>query len=303
MKRAKVHAPAKINLTLHVTGQRDDGYHLLDSLVVFAPVHDTLDMNFDTSDLSMTVEGPEADGVPTDMANLVLRAADILGEHLAAHLTKNLPPASGMGGGSADAAAVLRALLLRTLPPEATLDDIVAQLLQKIQALELHALGADVPMCMLNMPMHVRGIGEQMTPLGGIPPINALLVNPRRAVSTPEVFRAMTTRDNPPMPEIPTLPDAAALIAFLKDMRNDMQVAAKAIEPSIGDVLTTLERTPGCGLARMSGSGASCFGLFADISDEELAKTAQTIRRAHPDWWVASGPLGNQFSLGLPTFS
>jgi 4-diphosphocytidyl-2-C-methyl-D-erythritol kinase len=305
--KARVRAPAKINLTLHVTGQRADGYHLLDSLVVFGPMHDVLDITDAPSPsgegLSIRVTGPEAAGVPEDRSNLVLRAADLLTDRLSVTLTKTLPPASGIGGGSADAAAVLRALILSKLPDTPTVEDVDGLLIPMMAELKLETLGADVPMCMMNTPLRVTGIGEKAEPQRGIPPVKALLINPRRPVSTPQVFRAMQQRDNPPMPAIlPEMPDAAALIAFLKTMRNDMQAAAIQIEPTIAEVLETLEGIPGCGLARMSGSGATCFGLFADATPEEISEAARRIGKAHPDWWLAAGELGSQVALGLPEF-
>ena len=295
--KAEVRAPAKINLTLHVTGQRADGYHLLDSLVVFAPVYDSLSLTDEANALSMTVDGPEAAGVPSDMSNLVLRAADLLTDRLAVTLTKNLPPASGIGGGSADAAAVLRALLGVELTDDKkrVAADVVAN---------LHRLGADVPMCMINAPMRVRGIGEDIEVLDKLPPVTAILINPRRPVATPQVFKAITQKNNPPMPEtLPDLPDAAALIAFLREMRNDMQPAAVAIEPAIGEVLSVLEDLPGCGLARMSGSGATCFGLFESATPQEASDLCVAIQKAHPDWWIAAGVLGSQAAFGMPRYS
>ncbi|CUH75112.1 4-(cytidine 5'-diphospho)-2-C-methyl-D-erythritol kinase [Tropicibacter naphthalenivorans] len=302
MPRIKVRAPAKINLALHVTGQRDDGYHLLDSLVVFAPVHDVLYLVTPANGLSLTVEGPEAAGVPADMSNLALRAAQGLTDAVAVSLEKNLPSAAGVGGGSADAAAVIRALMLCDpafdgLEPRARETAMMARL---AQAKGLEALGADVPMCLPNVPQRVRGIGED-SEVVGLPPVPAVLVNPRVPVSTPKVFKAMTKRDNPGLPDLPKLPDAAALIDYLHGTRNDMQEAAIALEPAIAEVLEAIGAQPGCGLARMSGSGATCFGLFADETKAQAA--AEALHKAHPDWWIAGGVLGSQFNLGLPEVS
>ncbi|MFW2587926.1 4-(cytidine 5'-diphospho)-2-C-methyl-D-erythritol kinase [Sagittula sp. SSi028] len=302
MTKARVRAPAKINLTLHVTGQRDDGYHLLDSLVVFAPVHDLLEVGFSARGMTLSVSGPEAAGVPCDDSNLVLRAARLVCDDISVKLTKFLPAASGIGGGSADAAAVLRALLLRGLSLDE--DQLGARLSHLAAALDLQKLGADLPMCMMNRPLRATGIGETLTPVPDLPPLPAVLVNPRKPVSTPAVFRAMTRRDNPPMPaHLPRFADAADLVAFLQTQRNDMQPAAEGIEPAVGQVLDALGRLPGCGLARLSGSGATCFGLFAAATQADLDQMAAEIRAAHPDWWVAPALLGDVSDWGMPRFS
>mgnify|MGYP005989205313 CR=1 FL=1 len=283
MTKTEVFAPAKINLALHVTGRRPDGYHLLDSLVVFAPVGDRITIGAGAG-LSLTVEGPESAGVPSDMRNLALRAAALSGQGAALVLDKRLPSSSGIGGGSADAAATLRGMAAFH---GGAVDDA--------QAL---ALGADVPMCLASRPVRVRGIGERLDPVT-LPPVAAVLVNPRRPVSTPAIFNALETRDNPPMPDaLPDLVGAAGLIAFLKEMRNDLEAPARRVEPVINLVLTALGAQPGCGLARMSGSGATCFGLFAREADAHAA--ARQIGRAKPDWWVAGGLLGDQSRQAAP---
>ncbi|NDV98492.1 4-(cytidine 5'-diphospho)-2-C-methyl-D-erythritol kinase [Salipiger sp. PrR002] len=286
-----VFAPAKINLTLHITGQRDDGYHLLDSLVVFAPVGDALRVA-PAEDLSLRVEGPEAAGIPANGDNLALRATAMVGEGQGAEivLEKVLPVASGIGGGSADAAAAARAVLAELGPlDETTMTRAEGALL---------ALGADVPMCLASRPVRVRGIGEGLEPVT-LPPLPAVLVNPRVPVSTPQIFRSLTSRDNPPMPErLPEFAGAEGLIDWLRDMRNDMEPAARALEPVIGTVLSELEALPGCRLARMSGSGATCFGLFASMA--EAGAAAEALRAARPDWWIAEGLLGDQQARAMP---
>lgn len=268
----KVTAPAKINLALHVTGRRDDGYHLLDSLVTFAPVGDLVTLR-DGVGLSMTADGPEASGVPVDDSNLMVKAARAAGaNNVQMHLVKNLPAASGIGGGSADAAAVLRGLAV--LQPNGPVPSDAAVM----------ALGADVPMCVASTPARIRGIGDRIDRVD-LPPVPALLVNPRVPVSTPAVFKALTRRDNPPMPEdIPPFKDVDCLIDFLAGQRNDLEPAAKAVQPVIGDVLDAIGAQAGCRLARMSGSGATCFGLFDTESAAEAAAAA--ISAARPDWWV-----------------
>ncbi len=275
-------APAKINLALHVTGRRGDGYHLLDSLVVFLDVGDRLHARPE-NDLRLRVTGPHAGGVPTGGDNLVLRAAGLLagpaGPKDAAGadlvLDKRLPPASGIGGGSSDAAAALRALSAlwgRPLPaPEAAL-----------------ALGSDVPACLMARPLRLRGIGERLEPLANLPAFAMVLANPRIETPTPAVFSALARRENPPLPaNLPPLPDAAALAAFLAAQRNDLEPAATALCPPVAAGLAALAALPGCLLARMSGSGATCFGLFADRAAAQAA--AQRLAHTLPGWWIADG--------------
>ncbi|MCA0941305.1 4-(cytidine 5'-diphospho)-2-C-methyl-D-erythritol kinase [Salipiger pacificus] len=286
-----VFAPAKINLTLHITGQRDDGYHLLDSLVVFAPVGDTLRVA-PAEEFSLRLEGPEAAGLPANGDNLALRAAAMVGEGQGAAivLEKLLPVASGIGGGSADAAAAARAVLAEA----GALD---TDGLARAEA-ALLALGADVPMCIASRPVRVRGIGEGLEPVA-LPPLPAVLVNPRVPVSTPQIFRSLTSRVNPPMPErLPEFAGPESLIDWLSGMRNDMEPAAIALEPVIGTLLSELAALPGCRLARMSGSGATCFGLFASMA--EAGAAAGALRRARPDWWIAEGLLGDQQARAMP---
>ncbi|MEM6741719.1 MAG: 4-(cytidine 5'-diphospho)-2-C-methyl-D-erythritol kinase [Pseudomonadota bacterium] len=299
MPALQVFAPAKVNLTLHITGQRTDGYHLLDTLVAFASVGDLLSLS-PSSSASITVEGPEAADVPADAENLALRAAMLaLGEHGAAlTLEKHLPVASGVGGGSTDAAAALRGALalldesahsLLTLGPDILLETRFRPLLK---------LGADIPMCLLPRPLRARGIGERIA-FVELPPLPAVMVNPRVALSTPDVFRALRTRAHPPMPEeLPTFDHAATVIDWLKGQRNDLEEAAKGLTPAINAVMRALSEQPGCGLARMSGSGATCFGLFAAQDDAKAA--AAHLGRTHPDWWVAGCILGDQSAVSLP---
>lgn len=272
-------ARAKINLALHVTGQRADGYHLLDSLVAFAETGDTLRVE-PAEALSLSIDGPMAAGLPVSEDNLVLRAARLFGAGPGARirLTKRLPVASGIGGGSADAAAALLALSelwsLPLPPPGAIL-----------------SLGADVPVCLSGRAARMQGIGEEVTPLTApLPPAWAVLTNPGVAVSTPSIFRALTCKTNPPLPEVlGPWPDLAALAATLMAQRNDLAPPACALEPLIPAAISALAAQPGCALARMSGSGATCFGLFADPSEAEAA--AEALRRAHPRWWTVATRL------------
>lgn len=276
-------APAKINLTLHVTGRRSDGYHLLDSLVIFTETGDVLSAR-PAPHLTLDIEGPEAAGLPSGRDNLVWRAATMMGaESLSLTLQKNLPLASGIGGGSADAAACLRLLSRATGKP---LPDVAA----------LAALGADVPVCLTPRFTRMSGIGEQLEPLGSRPPFWLVLVNPRVEVSTPRVFRALSVAENPPMPrQLPDWPDAIALFDWLRRQRNDLEAPACALAPEISHVLKTLGATTGCALARMSGSGATCFGLYAGQAEAEQA--ARDLSIAQPYWWVrATSPLPDQES-------
>ena len=288
MPETEVFAPAKVNLTLHVTGQRPDGYHLLDSLVAFAPVGDVLRVA-PGQGLSLHITGPMAGGVPGDGSNLVMKAAALLAgtapgtRGASLRLDKHLPPASGIGGGSSDAAAAIRGLALLwgdDLPPG------------------LARLGADVPMCLMPHPQRVGGIGDVLEPVT-LPPLPAILVNPRVEVPTSAVFRGLARKDNPPMPKaIPAFAGASDCIDWLVTQRNDLQAPAIAAAPVIAEVLGALTALPGCRLARMSGSGATCFALFATETEAGAASAALSAR--HPDWWVAAGALGDQSDRSRP---
>ncbi len=272
-------ARAKINLCLHVTGQRGDGYHLLDSLVVFADVADRITVAAADS-LALTLTGPWARSLPEGNDNLVLRAARAMKVSQGASITldKQLPVASGIGGGSADAAATLRALsrLWGVRLPSAA---------------DVLALGADVPVCLANVAARMEGVGEVITPLPyPLPDAWLVLANPCVAVSTPDVFRALTRRDNPPLPrDLPRMRGIAELAAYLGMQRNDLEPAALLVAPRVGHVKDALASQPGCLLARMSGSGATCFGLFADPFGAAAAVCA--LRQAEPHWWVACGAM------------
>ncbi|MGO4915300.1 4-(cytidine 5'-diphospho)-2-C-methyl-D-erythritol kinase [Pseudogemmobacter sp. W21_MBD1_M6] len=273
---ARGFAPAKINLTLHVTGQRDDGYHLLDSLVVFAGVGDRIGAVASNS-LGLSVTGPRAAGVPTDMSNLVLKAAGLFGGRTARlTLDKHLPTASGIGGGSADAAAALRVLADLyncDMPP---VSDILG-------------LGADVPVCLSGTPARMAGIGEVLTPVEQVPDFWMVLVNPGFAVPTPAVFKALRSRCNPPMPAtLPRFDGIAGFADWLAGQRNDLQSPAAALQPAIADVLDVIAVTKGCLLSRMSGSGATCFGVFGD--ETSATNAAAQIGAIRPDWWTVSAP-------------
>lgn len=265
-------APAKVNLTLHVIGRREDGYHLLDSLVVFAGVGDRVTVRPGDG---FSVTGPQAAVLPPSDDNLCLRAARAMGGGVAITLDKVLPVASGIGGGSADAAATLRALarMGRALPDA----DAVVK------------MGADVPVCLDGRAVRMTGVGEGLTPVS-VPRAWLVLVNPGVAVSTPAVFRALSRRDNAPMPTpLPALPTAESLAAFVATQRNDLEAPAIALAPAVAQVKQALAAQPGCLLSRMSGSGATCFGLFATEAPAQAA--ARALRAAHPGWWVAPAPM------------
>ena len=272
-------APAKINLTLHVTGRRADGYHLLDSLVVFADVGDRVSVAA-ADDLRLTITGPQAAALPVAADNLVLRAAALLGPGRGAAITldKVLPVASGIGGGSADAAATLRALAalwgLARPDPAAVL-----------------RLGADVPVCLAGRAVRMAGVGEALTPLAApLPPAWLVLANPGVAVPTPAVFRALARHDNAPMPrDLPPMRSAADLAGFLRTARNDLETPAIQVAPAIAHTMAALSALPGCLMARMSGSGATCFGLFGDPRAASAA--AARLQDSAPGWWVAAAKM------------
>lgn len=274
-------APAKINLTLHVTGRQSDGYHLLDSLVVFTGFGDRLTART-LRGLSLSITGPEGAGLGAGADNLVLRAARLIGARdLALTLEKSLPLASGIGGGSSDAAACLRLVTrlsgLAMPAPRAVL-----------------GLGADVPVCLTPRPCRMQGIGEALSSVPDLPPLWLVLVNPRVEVPTAQVFRALAQRDNAPMPaRLPQWRQSADLFEFLAAQRNDLQEPACQIAPQIRQVLQALAGTPGCALSRMSGSGATCFGLYA--SQDEAERAAAVLKADAPGWWVvATGLVADQ---------
>ena len=264
-------ARAKVNLALHVVGRRADGYHLLDSLVAFADFGDVVTVEPAPS-LSLSITGPMAAGLSAGPDNLVLKAAQMLGSPLGAAITleKRLPIASGIGGGSADAAATMQALgaLWGCALPDAG---------------QVLALGADVPVCLAGQSCRMAGIGDQISPIA-LPPAHLVLVNPGVGLSTAAVFGALLCRDNPPLPPAAPMPDAVALAAYLGHCRNDLEAPALSLVPQIAAVLAALQGQTGCLLARMSGSGATCFGLFASASAAVAAATA--LRAQSAAWWV-----------------
>lgn len=268
-------APAKVNLWLRVTGRRPDGYHLLDSLVVFASVGDTLRAE-NAAELTLEVDGPFAAALPpASENNLVLRAARMLapGRTAALRLTKTLPVASGIGGGSADAAATIRALT-RLWDMDPAIGERIAP-----------GLGADVPVCLAGKPAIMRGIGDRLLPAPPLPSFAMLLVNPGFAVETAAVFRRRSGAFAPEFTPHRWV-DAAALGADITAAGNDLTEAAIAECPVIAEVLLCLRGLPGVLMAQMSGSGATCFALFKDSGAARAAAS-----RLPKEWWSASGRL------------
>ena len=277
-----VKAPAKVNLYLHVTGKRPDGYHLLDSLFVFAADGDVVTAER-ADGLSLEIVG--APDLSAGEDNIMMKAARKLAAALGiepdAHLIleKNLPVASGIGGGSTDAAATLKALQIlwqKTLPDE------------RLYALALE-LGADVPSCLAGKAVQVSGVGEILTPAPEIPALPVVLVNPNKPVSTPAVFKTRKPVFSKPMPLTRPCADVDDFIGELKKRRNDLQDAACVLEPAVAEVLQAFENQPLCLFSAMSGSGGTCFGLFRSPAD--AATAAQGIAAAHPDWWVKQTAL------------
>lgn len=273
-------APAKINLALHVTGRRADGYHLLDSLVVFTRFGDRLTITPSEVD-GFDIAGPYGEFLPADETNLVLRALATMraetGRDDPVHiqLEKNLPVASGVGGGSSDAAATFRAL-----------NDLWAAGLSPHRMAAIAApLGADMPMCLAASPLIAEGIGDELTFIHGMPQYPMVLVNPGIHVPTPAVFKALARADNMPMPPMPDRLDLDDLVLWLHATRNDLQAPAIAICPVIAECIAALD-WEGAAFARMSGSGATCFGLFQ--TGNAAKRAALAIRKRQPDWFVAA---------------
>jgi len=273
-----IQAPAKVNLYLHVTGRRSDGYHLLDSLFVFTTDGDVIRVQ-ESETLSLKITGPYAGALPAKEDNIVLKAAGKLAEAAGMPakaeivLEKNLPVASGIGGGSADAAAALKALMRLwkiTVPAE------------KLSEIAL-SLGADVPSCLASRAVQVAGIGDVLTPAPSLPKLFVLLVNPNKPVSTPAVFKARKPVFSPACPFTEKVTDFEAFIKDLSRRHNDLCEAACQIEPSVRSVLQALSGDPVCRLARMSGSGGTCFGLFSCAGD--AFSCCERIKAAHPEWW------------------
>lgn len=277
-------ARAKLNLYLHITGKRADGYHVLDSLVVFTSLADQVRVS-PANTLTLTVDGPFAALAGEDENNLVLRAAHLLQHHTntaqgaAVQLTKNIPVGAGLGGGSADAAAALRALnqLWSLNLPSETLVELG------------RSLGADVAMCVASTPAIARGVGDVLTHVT-LPTLHAVLVYPRVLLPTPDVYRAFRLEGEKAPVALPPVTDSAALLAALQPMTNDLASAAISQCAAVGDVLHALASlVPASPYVRMSGSGACCFALYE--SSDQAARAADALRHAHADWWVEAVEL------------
>ncbi|AEM39963.1 4-(cytidine 5'-diphospho)-2-C-methyl-D-erythritol kinase [Ketogulonicigenium vulgare] len=278
-------APAKLNLALHVTGQRGDGYHLLDSIVAFASIGDEVTV-VPAHALSLTVTGPFAHRVPLGAENLVMRAAESLRRARNVDkgglikLNKLLPTAAGLGGGSADAAAVLRLLARywQVDPLPADHPDVVA-------------LGADVPVCLsAPAPQRMQGIGEVISPLDGLQRCGLVLVNPMVELATPDVFGALAAKDNDPITQLgPQHPDFDSQVSWLASLRNDLLAPAEKLAPVITEALDVLRKTPGIQHVTMSGSGATCIGFVRDMGVARNA--ARSIQISRQNWWVTPAQL------------
>lgn len=282
-------APAKVNLTLHVLGRRPDGYHELESLVAFAGVSDILTLTPGLP-LDLSMAGPTAALAGEGGDNLVLKAARHLAQRIeglrlgAFHLTKRLPVAAGVGGGSSDAAAALRLLArLNQVPLDhPALRDAA------------RATGADVPVCLEPRARMMRGTGERIGPVETLPPLFVVLVNPRVPVETRAVFEQLglergQSRDQAAHPAMEAGPAPNVLLERLRAARNDLESPALLVAPIIGEALAALRATQGCRLARMSGSGATVFGVFHDC--RAAGEAAKAMRRTRPGWWIKATSL------------
>lgn len=291
VRSRSANACAKVNLALHVVGQRSDGYHLLDSLVVFIPDasdHLTLEEAGSLQD-ELTVEGPFAFSLRDSSDNLILKAVRFARERLAGYglnlpalrvrLVKRLPVAAGIGGGSADAAAILR-LILKAV---AEVDDESAT---RTILEEADRLGADVPVCLHGRPVRMTGIGEKLSPIPVLPDLPILLVNPNIPVATPAVFQRLRTCENPPLPAWPNegWNSVESFARYLEACRNDLEAGAISLCPQIEEAVKALWAS-GAIVARMSGSGATVFGLFPNMALRDEAR--EMIRAARPDWWTS----------------
>ena len=284
---------AKVNLTLRVVGRRTDGFHDLESVVAFADCADRLTLT-PGSELALQMAGPLAQACGETSDNLVLKATRLLAERVPGlksgsfTLDKVLPVAAGIGGGSADAAAALRLLAkLNGL----SLDD------ERLLEVAL-ATGADVPVCLLSRACDMTGVGDTLTPLS-LPIMPCVMINPCVPVPTKDVFKALGLRNGELLVGATDIfrgtdwPEAGASVEdwveVLAASPNDLEAPAMRIQPVIGEVIAALNATNGAWLARMSGSGATCFAIYENTA--EAGRAAEKIRRDHPGWWVHSGTL------------
>jgi 4-diphosphocytidyl-2-C-methyl-D-erythritol kinase len=291
-KTTRIFAPAKINLYLHVTGRRDKGYHALDSLIAFADIGDTVILE-PSDQFEFSIGGYFGDSLQGrdrladfNSTNLVIKAAVMMAQNfdkkLLVHigLEKNLPLASGLGGGSSDAAAVIWGLV--NLWNIQRNDVVLSEILLR--------LGADVPVCFTAQNSHILGIGEIITPRLHDAELPIVLVNPGKPCLTKTVFQKFDQLFSKPIILPEKFDNAEHFIEFLRLQRNDLEAIACEVVPEIYNVLTSLKMRQGCLLARLSGSGASCFGLF--LNEDDAVQAAKTIKSENPDWWVKSGWIG-----------
>ena len=272
--RIELIARAKINLALHVVGRSARGRHLLDSIVSFTKFGDSVEVESDC-ERTLNVTGPMASSVPHGPSNLALRAAELFdrSDGYRISLVKRIPVAAGLGGGSADAAAVLCSLLRLSKSSLPNPDEIMS-------------LGSDVPVCLFGKNARVQGEGEQVLPLGRLPSFPMVLVNPGISLSTKEVFAALSSSANPPLDSLPRDGCKDSWLSWLAGQRNDLESAARNLLPAVGGVLSGLRDRAGCRLARMSGSGATCFGIFE--TDEQARAAVEDIQALNPGWWVVA---------------
>lgn len=278
-------AQAKVNLTLTVLGRRPDGYHQIESLVTFASLHDVVTLEPDAP-YALAVGGPFARGITGE--NLLARTLTLLRQvepNLSigsVTLEKNLPVAAGLGGGSADAAALLRAVRVANV-------NYIAQVPWREIAAKL---GADVPVCLDSKPAVMRGIGERLVPVQSLPQLEVVVVNPRLPLSTADVFAALGAGPAPSAPIAPAAPDlpqSSDLLDYMRAHGNDLETPAMRLLPAIAEVKAALQAQSGCRLAAMSGSGPTCFGIFADQAQARSA--ADRIADLHGGWWVKAARL------------
>lgn len=285
-------APAKLNLYLHITGKRADGYHLLDSLVAFATIGDEVRVEA-SDDLVLTISGEFSEALVSPSENIVFRAAELLQDEYgitqgaAMHLTKNLPVGAGIGGGSSDAATALK-LLCQLWGLQIPIHDL-SHLGAK--------LGADVPACLHAKPLYMSGIGEVIEAAPVLPELHAVLVHPRIPLLTKHVYEAYKLEEREyHRPEI-AYDSPTKFLSSLKPLKNDLQHTAITLTYAVGQVLLEISTAINCEVARMCGSGSTCFGLFEDARSAELA--ANDIRAKHPAWWVVLTPLQRKATLAL----
>lgn len=277
LQKTDFFAPAKVNLTLHVVGQDSNGLHLLDSLVTFPPIGDTLSFS-NAKKLKLSVITDKKTTLTNKPDNLILKSAAMFDKTYLRHiiLTKRLPISAGIGGGSADAAATIRDAI--------SLD-------YKVSLKKVRSLGADVMACLQSQPLRMRGVGEiidsvEIWPVAG----SIILVNPGIQLETKKVFGALSKKENKPMPErLPIFSDFKTLVNFIKTQRNDLENTAINLEPIIEKVLVEIKHSENCLISRMSGSGTTCFGLFEKA--EEADEASFRLKRAFPNWWIVSSQI------------